>query len=114
MAVEHVAGEGVGNNRRRLAGPHSYELILLEIGVDPKTMRRNDRQQVTAWGNISTNLRRAVADKSVNGLADFRIAEIEPRRLKIGARLLGGGCGLGNIRVQDTELLFCRGEGGLC
>ena len=40
VAVEDVARQHVGDDRRRLAGHHAGELVFLEVGVDPETVRR--------------------------------------------------------------------------
>ena len=89
-----------------LAGFHSGELILLEIGVDPQAVRRHDRQQISALRDIGSDLRRAIADIAVNRRADFGIAEIEPGGLEIGPRLRNCGCSLGNIGIQDVSCCF--------
>src|SRR5215469_17333044 len=50
---------------------------------------------------------------TVNRRTDFGIAEIELGGLEIGARLSNRGGGFGDVRLQNPQLLSCRGEGGL-
>ena len=66
--MKDMVGQGVGDDCRRLPGLHSCELIFLEIGVDPQTMRGTNRQQMGALRDIGTNPCRAVADIAVNRL----------------------------------------------
>ncbi len=77
VAVEDMAGQGVGDDGRRLAGSHPLELVLLEIRIDPQTVRRNDGEKVGALGDIGADLGGAVADIAVDRRTDFRIAQIE-------------------------------------
>ena len=71
MTVKDMTGEGVRDHAGRLASFHSCELILLEIGIDPQTLRRHDRQQVSALRDIGSDARRAIADIAVNRSTDF-------------------------------------------
>jgi hypothetical protein len=94
-----VAGESVGHDGGRLAGSHAGELVLLEIGIDPQTVRRHDRQQISGLRDIGADPRRAIADIAVNRRTDFGIAEIEPGGFEIGARLGNRSTGFNDIRV---------------
>ena len=87
MAVKDMARQRVGDDRRRLPGLHSRELVFLEIGVDPEAVRRNDRQQIGALRDIGADPGGAVADIAVDGRADFGVTEIELGGLQIGLRL---------------------------
>src|SRR6516164_6320668 len=87
VTMKDMAGESVGGDCRRLPSLYSCELILLEIGIDPQTLRRHDRQQISALRDVGSDPRRAIADIAVNRSTDFRVADIEPRSVEIGPRL---------------------------
>ena len=57
MAMEGFSRQHIGHDRRRLSPPHIRQLILLEIGIDPEPVRRDDAQKVGAVGNVSADLR---------------------------------------------------------
>jgi hypothetical protein len=92
----------VGNDRRRLPGLHSCELVFLEIRVDPEAVCWNDGQQICALQNIGADLSGAVADIAANGCTDFGITEIESRGLQIGLCLRNRSGGLVDVSAQHA------------
>ena len=113
MAVEDLSRQHVGDDRRRLPRPHMRQLVLLEIGVDPEPLRRDDAQQIRAVRDIGTDLRGAVADIAVDRRADLGVAEIEAGGFEIGLGLGDVGAGFGDFRIEHAQLLPGGGEAGL-
>ena len=87
MAVKDMVRQDVGDDRRGLSRRHSFELVLLEIGVDPKVMRRDDGGEIGAAGDIGADLGGAIADIAVDRRADFGVAQIELGGAEVGLRL---------------------------
>ena len=63
------------------------ELAFLEVGVHPKVVRRDDRDEIGAAGDIGADLSGAIADIAIDRRANIGVAEIEFRRVKIGLGL---------------------------
>ena len=103
MTVKDMARQGVRDHARRLAGLHSRELVLLEIGIDPEALRRHDGQQVGALRHIGSDPSGAIADIAANGCTDFGITEIEPGGLEIRLRLRYRSRGLANVGVETLS-----------
>ena len=99
------SGKHVGDDRRFLARRHMRELVFLEIGVDPKPMRRDDGDQIGASGDIGADLGRAIADVAVDGRADFRVAEVELGGAQIGLGFRDGGARFCDLRIDHVKLL---------
>src|SRR5208337_3741743 len=77
MAVKDMVRQDIGDDRRGLSGRHPLELVLLEVGVHPKLMRRDDGGEIGAAGDVGADLRGAIADVAVDRRADFGVAQIE-------------------------------------
>jgi hypothetical protein len=113
MAAEAGAGQHVGGDLHRLSDRHVRKLTLLEIGVDPKAVRRNDRQELRADGGVRAGAGAAVADHAVDRRADFGVAEIERRQVVLGLRLRQRGFDLPLFAVDHVELTLRRLERSL-
>jgi hypothetical protein len=105
MAKEGFSRQHIGQYCRRLSRPHTSQLVLLEIGIDPEPARRDDAQQVGAIGNVSADLCGSIADVAVDRRVDLGVAEIEVRGFEIRRGLRDARAGLGDLRIAHTLLL---------
>ena len=112
MPEEGFSRQYIGNDGRWLPRPHIRQLVLLEIGIDPEPVRRDDTHEVGAVCNVGPNLSCAVADIAVDRRADLGVAEIEARGLQIRLGLRDVGAGCGNIRSEHAQPLPRGSEAG--
>src|SRR5262249_41575206 len=90
-----------------------FELVFLEIRIDPQAICRHNREEIGAFGYIGADSCSPIADIAVDRSANLCIAKVEAGNAKISLGLCDGGTRLGELCVQDGELLLGGGESGL-
>jgi hypothetical protein len=104
---------GISDDLGRLAFAHACELALLEIGIDPQTVRRHDGEELGANRRIGARARTAIADDPVDRRADFGIAEIEARQFAISVGLVEVSVSLLALCIDNVELALGSLKGRL-
>lgn len=71
----------------RVAAMHPGKLTILEVRIDPQTVRRNNGKQVGAFRHVRPDMGGAVAAVAVDRCAYVGVTEVQARRLQIEGHL---------------------------
>src|SRR6202012_2452117 len=111
-AMKCFTGNGIHFYGGQRTGFDARELVFLEIGVDPQTIRGHERDELRTHRGIRTDLRTAVADDAVDGRAQLGVILIEAGKITFGSSLRERGLRLLLLRSDDFKLPFGGGETG--